>query len=141
MNFKKRINDPAVGFQMGPMVDIMFILLIHFMAATIFAQWENKLGIKVPTADSRTESYRERGEVIINIDEAGVVTINSQEISMERLAGILKQVQEVFVDQPVIIRADERTRHKDVIKVLDLCARVDVTNVAFAVIKPEDRAD
>ena len=27
MNFKKRIPDQQVGFQMAPMVDIMFILL------------------------------------------------------------------------------------------------------------------
>ena len=52
MNFKRHIRDTSESFQMAPMIDIIFILLIHFMAATIFAQWENKLGIQVPAADS-----------------------------------------------------------------------------------------
>ena len=81
MNFKRKITETNAGFQMGPMLDIIFILLIHFMAATIFAQWENKLEIKVPTASSENHSYRQRGEVIINVDEKGVVSINSQELT------------------------------------------------------------
>ncbi|MBQ2335306.1 MAG: biopolymer transporter ExbD, partial [Victivallales bacterium] len=121
------------------MLDIIFILLIHFMAATIFAQWENKLEIKVPTASSENHSYRQRGEVIINVDEKGVVSINSQELSMERLERILQEVQAAFQEQPVIIRADEKTQHKDVIKVLDLCAKVDIRNVSFATIRPEEK--
>ena len=139
MNFKRKITESNAGFQMGPMLDIIFILLIHFMAATIFAQWENKLEIKVPTASSENHSYRQRGEVIINVDEKGVVSINSQELTMERLERILYEVQAAFQEQPVIIRADEKTQHKDVIKVLDLCAKVDIRNVSFATIRPEGR--
>ena len=139
MNFKRKISETSVGFQMGPMLDIIFILLIHFMAATIFAQWENKLEIKVPTASSDNRSYRQRGEVIINVDEKGVVSINSQELSLERLERILYEEQAAFHDQPVIIRADEKTQHKDVIKVLDLCSRVDIRNVSFATIHPEGK--
>ncbi len=138
MNFKRKITESNAGFQMGPM-DIIFILLIHFMAATIFAQWENKLEIKVPTASSENHSYRQRGEVIINVDEKGVVSINSQELTMERLERILSEVQAAFQEQPVIIRADEKTQHKDVIKVLDLCAKVDIRNVSFATIHPEEK--
>ena len=127
MNFKRKITESNAGFQMGPMLDI------------IFAQWENKLEIKVPTASSENRSYRQRGEVIINVDEKGVVSINSQELTLERLERILSEVQAAFADQPVIIRADEKTQHKDVIKVLDLCARVDIRNVSFATIHPEDK--
>ena len=58
MNFKRKITESNAGFQMGPMLDIIFILLIHFMAATIFAQWENKLEIKVPTASSEKRPSR-----------------------------------------------------------------------------------
>ena len=139
MNFKRKITETNAGFQMGPMLDTIFILLIHFMAATIFAQWENKLEIKVPTASSENHSYRQRGEVIINVDEKGVVSINSQELTMERLERILYEVQAAFQEQPVIIRADEKTQHKDVIKVLDLCAKVDIRNVSFATIRPEGK--
>ncbi len=140
MNFKRQVNETSPGFQMAPMLDIVFILLIHFMAATIFAQWENKLEINVPSADNGVKSQRERREVIINVDKAGVIFLNSQEMSAERLETLLSQVADAFVDYPVIIRADKETRHQDVMKILDICTHVGISNVAFASIPTEGAA-
>ena len=74
MNFRKNMNDTSPGFQMSPMLDIVFITLIHFMAATLFAKWENKLDITVPTADSEVSYGRQRLEIIVNIDSYNSVT-------------------------------------------------------------------
>lgn len=136
MNFRKKQNDASVGFQMAPMLDIVFILLIHFMAATLFAKWENKLEITVPTASAEVQASRYRREVIINIDKEGGIFINSIKISDERLDGILKALRTDSANQPVVIRADQDAKHKDVIKVLDMCTRHDIRNVAFSTIKP-----
>lgn len=136
MNFRKKQNDASPGFQMAPMLDIVFILLIHFMAATLFAKWENKLEINVPTASAQIQLSRYRREIIINVDKEGAFYINSIKMSAERLAEILKAVRADSVNQPVVIRADQDARHKDVIRVLDLCAQNDIRNVAFSTIKP-----
>lgn len=140
MNFKKGIRDGDVGFQMAPMLDIIFILLIHFMAATIFAQWENKLGIQVPTADSAVRGDRQTGEIIINVDAEGAVFINSQPMSDERLLSLLHQVAQAFKSQPVIIRADQNTRHRDIIRILDICRQADIWNIAFSTLPKEEKA-
>jgi biopolymer transport protein ExbD len=138
MDFRKRYNREQVGFQMAPMVDIMFLLLILFMAANIFAQWETKMGITVPTADSGVKGVRQPGEVIVNIDENGLIYVNSVEMTPDRLKQLLAQVADAFRDQPVIIRADRNTKHEDVIQVLDICREVDIWNVAFASLPPKD---
>ncbi len=138
MNFHKKMNTESPGFQMSPMLDIVFITLIHFMAATLFAKWENKLDITVPTADSEVSYGRQRLEIIVNIDKNGAIFINSIEMSMERLREILTIVHAESAEQPLIIRADQDTRHKDVVKVLDLCTQLDIRNVAFSTITPEN---
>jgi len=140
MNFRKRIHDSQSGFQMAPMIDMMFILLINFMAMTIYAQWENKVGINVPTADTGAQGVRERGELIINIDKDGAIFINSQEMSQQRLNMILRQIADEFKSQPVIIRADKDTAHKHVIAVLDICRKADIWNIAFSTLSPEAAA-
>ncbi|MBQ6473298.1 MAG: biopolymer transporter ExbD [Victivallales bacterium] len=137
MNFRKKLNDASPGFQMSPMLDIVFITLIHFMAATLFAKWEHKLEITVPTADAGMTTARQRLELIVNIDQEGRIFINSIEMSLKRLRGILALTHAESADLPIIIRADQDTRHKDVVKVLDLCAQLDIRNVAFSTIKPE----
>lgn len=137
MNFKKNFDEKSPGFQMAPMLDIVFILLIHFMAATLYAKWENKLDVKVPTADAKSSAAHAKLEVIINIDKEGKIFINSVEMSSSRLEDILSAVRMRSEDQPIVIRADEDTHHKDVVKVLSLCAKFDLRNVAFAIIKSE----
>ncbi len=132
MNFKKRITDQQAGFQMAPMIDIMFLLLVFFMAATIFAQWETKVGITVPTADSGVRAVRQAGEIIINIDEEGEIVVNNTPLTLDRLQSLLDQVSGTYGDQPVIIRADGGSRHERVIEVLDICRQADIWNVAFA---------
>lgn len=139
MNFKKYIDTNAQTFQMAPMLDIIFILLIQFMVATIFAQWENKLEIKIPTADAAVRQERQSGEVIINIDEGGDIYINSILVSEERLLNLLMQISEEFQTKPAIIRADENTKHRDLIKVLDICKQADVWNIAFSTLPKEQK--
>lgn len=138
MNFKKNNVNSSAGFQMAPMLDIVFILLINFMAATIFAQWEQRMEITVPTADSAMTLDRQPGEVIVNIDADGIFYINSREISEELLYSMLCRISDTFKTQAIILRADENAAHKHVIRALDICRRADIWNVAFSCIKSEE---
>ncbi len=137
MNFRKDFQDRQAGFQLAPMIDIVFLLLMFFMTSLIFAQWERKLGIEVPTAESGTQSRRTPGEIIINLDEDGNIFVNTVEMTPTRLEGILKEVAAIFKGHPVIIRADRRTDHQYVMRVLDICCRVDIWHVSFATIADE----
>lgn len=126
---------------MAPMIDIMFLLLIFFMTSTIMARWETKIGITVPSADSGVRTTRQRGEIIINLDKAGTIIINDANMSEERLERVLKQIAETFPEQPVIIRADAKTNHEDVVTVLDICKKVDIWNISFAALEKEGSSE
>ena len=73
MNFKKNINENQSGFQLAPMVDVMFLLLIFFMVSSIYYQLEKNLEVKVPKAESGSDVDRANVELIINIDKKGVI--------------------------------------------------------------------
>ncbi|MGB2600382.1 MAG: biopolymer transporter ExbD [Candidatus Omnitrophota bacterium] len=124
--------------QMAPLIDIIFLLLIFFMAASIFYQLETEINITVPTAKESTDIKRAPGEIIINIRKDGAVVVNQRKMSYEELDRMLKRVSELYKGQPVIIRADKETYHKNVIKVLDLCAGADIWNVSFATMKEKE---
>jgi biopolymer transport protein ExbD len=136
MNFTKRNQGQQAGFQMAPMVDIMFLLLIFFMTAFIFAQWENKLGIQVPTADSGKRASRLPGEVIINLDKDGKIYINSIEMGAEKLQSLLSLAMDTSQQVPVIIRGDADVPFKEFVRVLDICRKADVVNVSIASLPP-----
>ena len=140
MNFRKGINEQSIGFQMAPMVDIIFLLLIFFIAAAVYSQWESKLEIKVPAADSGLNRARYPGEAIVNIDKDGRFFLNSVEYSPERLENLLSRLASTYPDQPVVIRPDRATDCKYLIQVIDICAKTDISNLSFATVKEDANA-
>lgn len=125
--------------QMAPLIDIVFLLLIFFMSASIFYQLETEINITVPTANESKETRRTPGEIIINILKDGSIVVNQRQMAHDDLKTMLVRVSELYHGQPVIIRADRQTYHKDVISVLDICAGADIWNVSFATMKEEEK--
>ncbi|MCD4779185.1 MAG: biopolymer transporter ExbD [Candidatus Omnitrophica bacterium] len=123
--------------QMAPLVDIIFLTLVFFMTLSIFNQLESELNISVPKAKESKEAIRSPGEIIINVNKSGKVVVNQKELSTGDLQKMLKKIALLFPDQPVIIRADQETYHKYIVKVLDACASADIWNISFSTLKKE----
>jgi len=138
MNFAQRARPENPGFQLAPMIDIVFLLLSFFVATQIFAQWETEVPITLPTA-SETWATPQRlpGEIIINITAEGNLVLNNNVLELEDLIARLRMVSANFKGQPVLIRADESTDYKYVFRVLDGCRRADIWNIKFAAGLPE----
>ncbi len=140
MNFfvakEDQMERPTI--QMAPLIDIIFLLLIFFMSASIFYQLETEINITVPTASDSTEIKRAPGEIIINIRKDGTIVVNQRELTQEDLRSMLVRISQLYHGQPVIIRADRQTFHEHVIKVLDICAGADIWNVSFATMKEKE---
>jgi len=123
--------------QMAPLIDIVFITLIFYMTLSIFYQLEHELSISVPKSEQSKEVVRSPGEIIINIDDKGRVVVNQRELRGGDLEAMLKKISSLYPNQPVIIRADKKTYHESVVKVLDACAAADIWNIAFSTMKEE----
>jgi len=137
MNFRKQIKPEAVGFQLAPMIDVVFLLLCFFMTSQIFAQWETEIDITLPTAETGQIPERLPGEIIINIRAGGELVVNAQIVTEDQLGSMLDRVVDLFPGQPVLIRADRKTEYEHVIRVLDLCRQSDIWNISFATGVPE----
>lgn len=128
-------HKPEPKVSMAPLIDVVFITLIFYMTLSIFYQLETELSISVPKSEQSQESERSPGEIIINVSTEGDITINQRTLSPEDLETMLTKLSGLYPNQPVIIRADEETRHRSVVKVLDACAAADIWNIAFATLK------
>jgi biopolymer transport protein ExbD len=140
MNFRSKYKPDPVGFQIIPMIDILFLLLCFFVVSQVYSQWEQEIEIKLPTAQTGNIPARLPGEIIVNILKDGTTVINKQVLNDERLVSLLGRVVKLFPGQPVLIRADNKTAYEHVIKVLDLCRSVDIWNISFATTVAEEKA-
>jgi biopolymer transport protein ExbD len=132
MNFRGRYRTENPGFQLAPMIDIVFLLLCFFVAAQIFSQWEMSIDVQLPTAQSGEVPDRLPGEIIINVLGDGAIVVNQQNLNDESLSALLCRIVGLFPGQPILIRADKSTAYEHVIRVLDLCRKVDIWNISFA---------
>ena len=132
MRFRDKFRPDLPGFQIAPMVDVIFNLLCFFLVGQIFATWETELDVKVPTAQTGQVSTRLPGEIIINISKDGAIIVNKQSLDEKGLRALLGKIVTMFPGQPVLIRADKGTAYGHVIKVLDLCRKADIWNISFA---------
>ncbi|MGC1481944.1 MAG: biopolymer transporter ExbD [Chthoniobacterales bacterium] len=137
MNFRSRAQPEASGFQIAPMIDVVFLLLIFFLVTWNFSRDETELDVQVPTAREGKESRRAVGEVILNVKSDGSVIMNRRTMDLEELKGALARIADLYPDQAVVLRGDVNTEYKSIVDVLDVCRAANIWNVAFATSKPE----
>ncbi len=124
--------------QLVPLVDVLFLLLIFYLAMSVYFQLESEMNVTVPVAENTSEMKRTPGEIIINIRKDGTIVVNQRQLGYDELKDLLVRIAGLYKGQPVIIRADQDTAHKYVIKVLDLCAGANIWNVSFATMQEEE---
>lgn len=132
MNFRDRYKPELPSFQITPMIDVVFLLLCFFVTSQIFSQWETSIDVQLPTAQNSQVPDRLPGEIIVNVLKDGRTVVNQQELNDAELGALLSRVVGLFHGQPVLIRADKATAYEHIIRVLDVCRRVDIWNVSFA---------
>ena len=88
---KFRVPQSALpGFQITPMLDVVFLLLCFFVATSVYSQWENEISVRLPSAVSGETPDRLPGEIVVNVDAAGAIRVNGRELSREELGTRLR---------------------------------------------------
>ncbi len=132
MKFRDHSNIKRAEMQMAPMIDVVFILLLFFIVTWNFARFEAEIDISVPSAETAEESQPTPGEIVVNVNKDGVIKVNSQELTQDQLFVRLSRVSNIYKDQPIILRGDEGTEFRHIMKVLDTCQKAGIWNVSFA---------
>lgn len=130
-------EDGDFGFQIAPMVDVVFVLMLFFMACAGQQVIEKELKITLPSGKTSTSSdvkiptfvdLNSTGEVSIN----GTSYDNRSDRDLPQLRQKLISIVEPSPEDPVIIRPQADTRHERVVDVLNACAAANVKNLSFA---------
>ncbi len=136
MKFQQSKVEPT-RFQLAPMVDVVFLLLIFFIITSTYARWETELNIVVPAAEEGETDQRSKGELIVNVGPEGQIVVNNVTLSPGDLLERLSALAELYPDQPIILRGDENTKYEHIVRVLDICHQAKIWNVAFATRDPD----
>ncbi|TAH39546.1 MAG: biopolymer transporter ExbD [Planctomycetota bacterium] len=122
--------DEDPGFNLTPMIDVVFQLLIFFMLATTYQDPEKEMEIELPVAQSGNEQKKEPEELIINVFQDGRVSLQGQVLDETALSNALKNAALRDPDTQVTIRGDRLVHHENVVHVMDACQVAGLQNLA-----------
>lgn len=130
-------TDGDIGLQIAPMVDVVFVLLLFFMASASLQQKELELGINLPTKGSAPHSDTVQVPIEIDIDDNENVYWNRLPIADKspELLELRSRLQEVIAKfgdkQPVIITPSPMVKHEKISQVLSACTAAGVKSLSF----------
>ncbi|MCE9519333.1 MAG: biopolymer transporter ExbD [Verrucomicrobia bacterium] len=142
----KEDDNPNMGFQIAPMIDVVFVIMLFFMVMAGAVKVEHELKTALPGSTPKEASDIDISgldEVTIVITEDGMVTMNDEEFDsptdkkLPRLTGDLIKLQKDAENRGgkvlVTLQTEEQAKYERVIDVLNALGKAKLQNVTFTV--------
>ena len=135
MTFKRpRRVGQAAAVELTPLIDVVFLLLIFFMASTTFLR-ESSLAIELPQAAGDGSSSAP--DVEVRVDARGRYAVNGRLLPDSDLDTLRQALAaETGAGHRVVVAADAQAPHQAVVRVLDAAGRNGLTDIRIAAVPP-----
>ena len=112
-----------------PMLDVVFIMLIFFIVTASFVK---ESGIDINRPDAATAERKEKGNIMVAISEDGQIWIDRRQVDVRALRANIERLHAENPHGAVIIQADEESKNKLLVQVMDAARLAGVKSVAIA---------
>jgi biopolymer transport protein ExbD len=118
---------------MTPMIDVVFLLIIFFMAGTKFSEWESKLTLKVPQVRQVGTLAPAPEKRVVNVYRDGRISLDRDFVSLAELTQRLAAVRQDFSGVGILVRGDAEGTLQHVASVLVACREAGITDMGISV--------
>jgi biopolymer transport protein ExbD len=134
-------GDPE--FQVAPMVDVLLVLMLFFMAITSTEVLKNDKKVNLPDATHakpNENNKNQRHEITINVEwdpfnQSALYVLDSTTTpTPDALAGLIAARHNADAASYVVIRADRDVEYSSISDLMTVCANAGIGSVAFSVL-------
>jgi len=136
-----------LGFQIAPMIDVVFVIMLYFMVMAGAVQVENAHNTKLPGTVATETDTPLPDEIAVRVEDDGQVYLNDDPLDspeakmLPELTANLNQLRESSdaskSEVLVTIYANELARYERVVDVLDALSQARISNVTFQAGSPD----
>jgi biopolymer transport protein ExbD len=140
-------GEVHLGFQIAPMIDVVFVIMLFFMVMAGAVKVERELNTKLPGTAETSGPTDFVDEIIIHIAETGEVLLNDEPMDtptskdMTQLRGTLLRLKQgsdaAQAPTLVTVVSEPEAKYSRTIDVLDALAVAQIENVTFTVSEDE----
>ena len=121
-------NKPYDDINITPMLDLAYVLLVMFIILTTATVQGIK--VNVPKASAQPSLAQNKTKAI-TITQDGTIYLDTFPVSLAELESLLRSYKAATPDLPVILKADSTVQYQNVVDVLDLLGRLDITQLGL----------
>jgi biopolymer transport protein ExbD len=124
-----RGGEGRVDINMGPLVDMVFLLLIFFVVTTSFVK---EAGIEVQRSTAATAEAQTRGNVLIGVTPEGEVYYEGRKVDVRSVRGLVERALAEDPEGGVVVVADASSETGVVVAVMDQARLAGAGSVSLA---------
>lgn len=117
-------------FMIIPMIDIIFFLLVFFMMNSLQTVAQKALAVQLPQA--KHAAAPAQLPIVLTLDKDGHITVDNRPVSYDEAAAVMQQHMAENPDAAVVLQADEKTAHGQVVAIMDMLKGSGVHRLAIA---------
>lgn len=113
-----------------PMIDVIFSILAFFIISSLYLTRSEGLPVNLPGAT--TAKSQPSTKITVTIQPDGELALNRKPIELEALEQAVRSLVETNSEPLVIVNADEKVDHGQVVSVMDRLRKVKGAKLAIA---------
>lgn len=133
MRLPEEPDNPPQIF-LAPMIDVVFALLTFFIMSTLYLTRSQGLPVALPKAV--TAESQKAAQIVVTIDQQGEIALDKKPIILDTLPAAVRETLSRNRQAIVVINADERVTHGQVITVMDRLRSIPGIRLAIATRQP-----
>lgn len=119
---------------LAPLIDVIFALLTFFIMSTLFLTRSQGLPVALPRAV--TAEAQKVTQIVVTIDPRGQLALDKKPIVIDILPAAVKESLSRNRQAVVVVNADEKVPHGQVITVMDRLRSIPGIRLAIATRQP-----
>ncbi len=128
MRFRRAVERKEAAFDLMPLIDVVFLLIIFFMLTTSFRTIFQGIKVDLPTTTTKQERIEQN--IIISITKDNVLYLDKTRVTTSKLVSLLKKKLGEKKGL-VMINADKLVRHGKVVEIMDLAKQAGADRVGI----------
>ena len=139
MRAPEHLKPQGGRFNLTPMIDVVFLLIIFFIVSNNMIQQDNAIQVDLPEAVTGIlPQEQQTKQITITISAPGTLYVGAEELSKNDLRRLMRECRKDWGEEAEIrIRFNKGILYGEIKAILLMAAESGITSVAYAVREPQ----